>query len=82
MQKTFNDMDLNDYKQIIAKIDKKLKNKLDEETIIKLKDANSTISSNIYPGNEENEDIKKEEFDENEKEKLYEEYNNIKNLII
>ncbi len=40
-------MDLNDYKQIIAKIDKKLKNLLDEDIIIKLKEAKNTISSII-----------------------------------
>jgi hypothetical protein len=73
-------MDLKDYKQIISKIDKKLKNKLDEEEITKLKNTREKISNIIYPQNEDQE-IEKKELDENEKEKLYEEYNNIRELI-
>ena len=78
--KSFNDMDLKDYKNIISKIDKKLKKKLDEEEKNLLNDAKEEISKIISPQNEDEEN-KKEELDENEKELINKEYNNISHLI-
>ena len=78
--KSFNDMDLKDYKNIISKIDKKLIKKLDEIEKKKLNDAKEEISKIIAPQNEDEEN-KKEELDENEKDLLNKEYNNISHLI-
>ena len=52
-KKSFNDLNFKDYKKIISKINKKLEDEeeLDEEEVIKLKTAKTTIFNIIFPQN-------------------------------